>query len=140
MTLEDALRLLVSLAAVLALAGLARWLGLGRDVRIRDEDHARALANEAVFGFDAVDLVLDRAGIGALLKADDGRQMVLRRHGAQFVGRILDSTSGARLDRHFLTIRTGEPGAAPVVLDLGEAAQYWAAGLRHVSVGGKVNA
>jgi hypothetical protein len=121
-----------SLVAILLLAWLARRLRLGGDVRIRDEAHARTLANEAVFGFDPVDIAIDKAGIGALLRDVQGRQMLLRRHGAQFVGRILDPGVDARLDRTFLTIGTGEKSFGQVTLNLGDAAQVWAAGLRHV--------
>lgn len=121
-----------SLVAILLLAWLAARLKLGGDIRIRDEVHARALANEAVFGFDPVDIAIDKAGIGALLRDEQGRQMLLRRHGAQFVGRILDPGVDARLDRTFLTIGTGEKSFGQVTLNLGDAAQVWAAGLRHV--------
>ena len=75
---------------------------------------------------------LPSAGIGALLKDAGGRQMLIRRHGAGFVGRLLDRKVDARLDRNFLTIGTGEKTFGKVTLDLGEAAQYWAAGLRHL--------
>jgi hypothetical protein len=121
-----------SLLAILALAWLARWLDLGGDIRIRDEDQARQLANEAVFGFDPVNIVIDRAGIGALLKDAEGRQMLLRRHGAQFVGRLLDANIEARLDQNFLTIGTGEKSFGQITLNLGDQAQYWAAGMRHL--------
>lgn len=127
-----ALQVGASLVAILLLAWLAARLKLGGDVRIRDEAHARALANEAVFGFDPVDVAIDKAGIGALLRDAQGRQMLLRRHGAQFVGRILDPGVDARLDRTFLTIGTGEKSFGQVTLNLGDAAQVWAAGLRHV--------
>lgn len=130
-----ALKLAGSLAAILLLAALARWLGLGGDVRIRDEAHARQLANEAVYGFEPVAVALDRAGIGALLRDASGRQMLLRRHGAMWVGRLLDTNVQARLDQDFLTIGTGEKTFAPVTLQLGEAAQVWAAGLRHLRHG-----
>ena len=122
----------VSLLSILALAWLAKLLNLGGDLRIRDEDHARALAQEAVFGFVATDMVIDRAGMGALLKDARGRQMLLRRHGAAFVGRLLDRRLEARLDQNFLTIGTGEKTFGSITLNLGDAAQYWAAGLRHV--------
>jgi hypothetical protein len=126
-------KILASLAAILALAWLCRRRGRGGDVRIRDADHARALANEALFGFEPVEIAVDRAGIGALLRDAGGRQMIVRRHGARFVGRLLDPAIEARLDRGFLTVATGEPGAAPVTLDLGERAQFWAAGFRHLA-------
>lgn len=125
-------QLAASLAAILALAWAARRMGLGGDVRIRDEAHARALANEAVYGFDAAEVALDKAGIGALLKDRDGRQMLVRRHGAMFVGRLLDAHVEARLDRDFLTIGTGERNFGKITLNLGPSAQHWAAGLRHL--------
>lgn len=126
------IKLGVSLLSILALAGLAKLLNLGGDLRIRDENHARALAQEAVSGFVATDIVIDRAGMGALLKDAAGRQMLLRRHGAAFVGRLLDRRLEARLDQNFLTIGTGEKTFGSITLNLGDAAQYWAAGLRHV--------
>lgn len=121
-----------SFVAILGLAWLASLLKLGGDLRIRDEDHARELANETVYGFEAIDVVLDRAGMGALLKDVQGRQMLIRRHGAGFVGRLLDRRIEARLDQNFLTIGTGERTFGSITLNLGDAAQYWAAGLRHL--------
>lgn len=121
-----------SFVAILGLAWLASLLKLGGDLRIRDEDHARELANETVYGFEAIDVVLDRAGMGALLKDAQGRQMLIRRHGAGFVGRLLDRRIEARLDQNFLTIGTGERTFGSITLNLGDAAQYWAAGLRHL--------
>ncbi|MFM5914026.1 hypothetical protein D5I55_04480 [Chakrabartia godavariana] len=121
-----------SLLAILGLAWLAKLLNLGGDLRIRDAAHAREIANEAVYGFDATDIVIDRAGMGALLKDVQGRQMLIRRHGAGFVGRLLDQNIEARLDQNFLTIGTGERTFGTITLNLGDAAQYWAAGLRHL--------
>ena len=121
-----------SLLAILGLAWLAKLLNLGGDLRIRDAAHAREIANEAVYGFDATDIVIDRAGMGALLKDAQGHQMLIRRHGAGFVGRLLDQNIEARLDQNFLTIGTGERTFGTITLNLGDAAQYWAAGLRHL--------
>lgn len=121
-----------SLLAILALAWLARRLDLGADVRIRNEDEARQLAAEALCGFDAEDLALDRAGIGALLRDRMGRVMLLKRHGAHFAARLLDSHSHARLDRNFLTIGSGESTFGKVTLDLGDKAQVWASSLRRL--------
>ncbi len=121
-----------SLLAILALALLARWLGLGGDVRIQGEAQARALAQEAIPGFEAIAVALDRAGIGAILKDAEGRQLLLRRHGAHFVGRMLDTAVEARLDQNFLTLGTGEKFFGKITLNLGDKAQYWAAGLRHL--------
>lgn len=121
-----------SLLAILALAWLARRLDLGADVRIRDDDEARQLAAEALCGFEAEDLALDRAGIGALLRDRMGRVMLLKRHGAHFAARLLDSHSHARLDRNFLTIGSGESTFGKVTLDLGDKAQVWASSLRRL--------
>jgi hypothetical protein len=127
-----AAKLAGSLVAILALAGISRWLGLGGDERIRDAAQARRLADEAVCGFTAVDVAVDRAGIGALLRDAGGRQLLLRRHGSRWVGRLLDGRVEARLDRDFLTIGSGERTFGSVTLQLGAAAQVWAAGLRHL--------
>jgi hypothetical protein len=123
-----------SIIAILLLAWTAKGMGLGGDIRIRDEGHARRLAEEAICGFDPVDIVLDRAGIGALMKDASGRHLLIRRHGAQFAGRLLDGHSDSRLDQNFLTIGTGEKAFGKVTLNLGAEAQYWAAGLRRMAV------
>jgi hypothetical protein len=121
-----------SLVAVLALAWIAKLMGLGGDVRIRDADHARALAFDALYGFAATDVVVDRAGYGALLKDAGGRHALVRKHGAHFVTRMVTPQAEGRLDQHFLTIKLAEPDFAPVTLNLGPAAQFWASGLRHL--------
>ncbi len=126
-------QLALSLVAVLLMAAIARWMKLGGDVRIRDEDQARLLADQALCGFNPSEVVIDRAGIGALLKDAEGRQMLIRRNGAHFVGRLLDRNVVARLDRNFLTIGTGERTFGKITLDLGKNAQYWASGLRHLT-------
>lgn len=123
-----------SIVAILFLAWLARSWQLGGDVRIADEAHARALADDAHCGFDPVDVVIDKAGIAALLKDAQGRHMLIRRHGAQFAARLLDRHSESRLDQNFLTIGTGEPSFGRITLNLGNEAQYWASGLRHLKV------
>jgi hypothetical protein len=121
-----------SLVAILLLAWLCRKLELGRDVRLQGEDHARALADEAICGFAPSELAIDRAGIGALLRDNQGRVMLLRRHGAHFAGRLLDSHAFARLDRNLLTIGTGENTFGAITLDLGDKAQVWASSLRRL--------
>lgn len=127
-----------SLLAILALAFVCARLGLGGDVRIGSADEARDLARQALCGFEPVDLALDKAGIGALLRDEAGRVMLLRRHGAHFAARLLDSHAFARLDRNFLTLGTGEDTFGRVTLDLGDKAQVWASSLRHI--GGKTDA
>ena len=121
-----------SLLAILALAWLARRLDLGGDQRIRDEAQARALADEAICGFEPVDIAIDRAGMGALLRDARGRVLLIRRHGTHFASRLLDSHAHARLDRQFLTLATADSRCGSVTVDLGQRAPDWAASLRRL--------
>ncbi|TCJ39900.1 hypothetical protein [Parafrankia sp. BMG5.11] len=121
-----------SLLAILALAWLAHRLGLGGDTRIRDEAHLRELAEEALCGFDPVEIALDRAGVGGLARDAQGRVMLLRRHGAHFASRLLDNHLHVRLDRHLLEVGTGEQRFGRVILNLGDQAPAWAASLRRL--------
>ena len=130
MSVAELIQAGASLVAILLLAGLAYWLGLGRDVRIADAGDAVAKADEAVAGFGGTDVALDRAGIAALVRNPAGQVMLIRRHGAQFVGRLLDGHSHCRLDRDFLIVATGERLAPPVTLHLGEDARLWASSFR----------
>jgi hypothetical protein len=132
MDLDLLLRLGGSLLAIFALAGLAWKLRLGGDLRIRDGAHAQELAEEAMHGFEAVDIAIDRAGHAALLRDADGHVLLLRRHGAHFAARLLTCHAHARLDRHQLVVRTAEKRFGEVTLDLGPQAQYWAASLRRL--------
>jgi hypothetical protein len=136
----DLAKLGISLVAILGLALVARWMNLGGDVRIRDLEHARYLANAAIEGFEPVAIALDKAGIGALLRDSQGQQMLLRRHGAAWVARLLDDRTEARLDHEFLIIGTGEKTFGTVTLHLGEAASVWAAGLRRLPSAGAIYA
>ena len=128
----QALQFAGSLAAILLLAWLARRLGLGGNPRLRDPEEAKLLAGEALCGFEAQDVVLDRAGIGALLRDSAGRMLLLRRHGVHWVARLLDSHAGVRLDRSFMTIATGDKTFGAITLDLGDQAQAWAGSLRRI--------
>lgn len=127
-----ALQAIGSLVAILLVFVLVRTLGMGSDVRISDETEARALAEAAHCGFDPVEIALDRARIGALLRNRAGEVMLIRRHGARFAARVLSSHAGARLDRGFLTLSTEDPHFGSITLDLGEKAQVWAASLRRL--------
>lgn len=127
-----ALQAVGSLIAVLLVFAVVRALGLGNDVRIADEAEARALAEAARCGFDPVEVALDKARIGALLRNRAGEVMLIRRHGARFAARVLSSHAGARLDRGFLTLSTEDPHFGTITLDLGDKAQVWAASLRRL--------
>ena len=121
-----------SLLAILALAWIALKLGLGGDSRIRDEAHLRELAEEALYGFEPVEIAIDRAGLAALARDAEGQVMLLRRHGAHFASRLLDGHTHARLDRHFLVVGTSDRRFGEITLDLGDAAATWAASLRRL--------
>jgi hypothetical protein len=121
-----------SLFAVLLLVLVAWRMGLGGDARIRSEHDACALADEALCGFTPTAIGIDRAGCAALVRDAAGRVMLIRRHGAHFAARLLDSHAHARLDRNFLTIGTAGTGFGSVTLDLGDQAQVWAGSLRHL--------
>lgn len=127
-----AVQLVGSLIAILALAWLAHRLRLGGDARIRSEEEARALADEAICGFDPVAVAVDKAGMGALCRDGKGRVLLLRRHGSHFASRLLDSHSHARLDQGFLTLATADRRFGSVTLDLGDQAAIWAASLRRL--------
>lgn len=122
-----------SLLAILALAWLAHRLGLGGDARITSAEEARALADEALHGFEARDVAIDRAGMGALCRDAGGRILLLRRHGSHWAARLLDSHAHARLDRGFLTLATTDRRFGSVTFDLGDEAPAWAASLRRVA-------
>ena len=102
------LQFLGSLAAIFALAGLAFWLKLGPERVLASQDEARAIADEAVSGFDAVHVSLDTQGRGALLRDRRGRILLLRPHGAHFAGRILAPEARARMESDVLIIDTAE--------------------------------
>jgi hypothetical protein len=130
-----AAKLILSLFAVVALGWLARRLGLGEEARIRDEDHAKAIAFDALYGFEAIDVAVDRAGYAALLKDRLNRHALICAKGGNFVARLVLPPVEGRLDQKLLTIDLQEPDFDPITLNLGEAAQYWASGLRHIPTG-----
>ncbi|MCY1670785.1 hypothetical protein OVA07_07115 [Novosphingobium sp. SL115] len=121
-----------SLIAILILTRLAKGMNLGGEPRIRDEDHARALAEEAVCGFDVQAVVVDRAGYGALARDMAGHVLLIRRHGSHFAARQIVSHAGVRLDGRFLTLSTDDRHFGAATLDLGDQAQVWAASLRRL--------
>ena len=122
-----------SLLAILVLAWLAHRLQLGGDARIRSHDEARELADEALHGFEPVEIALDKAGMGALCRDAAGRVLLLRRHGSHFASRLLDTHVHARLDRGFLTLATADRRFGSVTFELGEDAPKWAASLRRIA-------
>lgn len=125
-------RMGASLTGIGLLYLIAWKMGLGGDPRIADETSARQMAFEGLYGFEAVDAALDRAGMSALLRDAGSRHALIFRVGNRFVARLVPNTAGARLDQALLTINLHEPDLPPVILNLGDKAQYWASGLRHI--------
>lgn len=123
---------LASLVAILALVWFTRRLGLGSDPRILSEEHAKELAEEAICGFEAEAVVVDRAGIGALARDTLGRVLVIRQHGSHFAARQLTSHANVRLNERFLTLATDDRRFGTITLDLGDKAAVWAASLRRL--------
>lgn len=122
----------ISLIAILALYGIARWLKLGGDARIVDAAQAKQIAFDSHYGFIGVDAVVDRAGFGALIKDAENNHILIKAHGAHFVTRIIEPPIDGRLDHGLLTIVPAESSFGAVTLNLGDQAQYWASGLRHI--------
>jgi hypothetical protein len=118
-----------SLIAILALAWLARRLGLGGDRRIASDDEARELAEEALCGFDGEEVAIDRSGTAALVRDREGRILLLRRHGAHFASRLLGPDVAIRREADRLTFATLDRRFGDVTLDLGPAAADWASRL-----------
>ncbi len=76
-----------SLAGVIALALVARWLRLGES-RIADAAQARETAEQMLAGFVAHDALVGTDG-GAALVAGNGAIAILKRHGAKIAARRL---------------------------------------------------
>jgi hypothetical protein len=120
------LKFLGSLLAVGLMVAVAWRLRLGGGgAKLANEAEARALADNAVCGFDAVELALDASGKGALLRDAGGRILLLRPHGVHFAARLLDRASSSVRDGPCLTIVTSDASFAPAVLELGDAAEAW---------------
>jgi hypothetical protein len=100
-----------------------------------DQAHAIRIAYDGIYGFSGVDAAIDRAGYSALVRDREGRHVLIMVKGNKFVTRIVTPPIEGRLDHKLLTIDLREPDCAPVTLNLGDKAQYWASGLRHIPVG-----
>lgn len=102
-----------SLAAILALAGLAWWLRLGGTPRLASEADVAQRAGEVEDGFVPVAVAIDAEGAAALARDAQGRIMLLRRHGNRFAGRVLSAQAHAE--------QQPQPGGSTIMIDCGEA-------------------
>ena len=137
----ELLQFVGSLVAILALAGIAHALKLGREPKLENEDEVRRMAGEAVEGFAAVAIARDRQGRGAILRDGAGRLLVLKPHGNFFASRLLTHGAKARLwkDRGEATLEVdcGERRFGNVFLDILDA-PAWAEAVN--ALGGSPNA
>jgi hypothetical protein len=102
-----------SLAAILALAGLAWWLKLGPTLPLTCEDDVRRIAAEIEDGFTPVAVAYDEKGAGALAKDAQERIMLIKAHGNRFAGRMLTAQAKAVLQ--------DQPGEFNIIIDCGDA-------------------
>lgn len=118
-----------SLVAILALAGLARWMKLGGAPRLDSADAVRRAAGEVEDGFAVIATTQDMRGLAALARNTEGRIMVIKRHGNRFAGRVLGPQAEARLWRDqavpALEVDCGEARFGKVVLEIPDA-EAWA--------------
>ncbi|MFZ9395750.1 MAG: hypothetical protein ACO25F_06785 [Erythrobacter sp.] len=119
---SELIQFLGSLVAILALAGIARWLKLGRNPTLADDVAGMTAAAEAVDGFEAVAQARDLHGLGAILRDGSGRVLVLKPHGSHFAGRILTGAAKATvwqdLQHRGLYVDCGERRFGGVYLEI----------------------
>ncbi len=109
----------VSLVAILALAGFARWMRLGGEPELEDVADVHRIAGEVEDGFEAEVIGIDHAGAAALLRDADGRIMLIKRHGNRFAGRLLGPKAQASHSGDALIVDSGEKrfGCVPLIVD-----------------------
>jgi hypothetical protein len=95
-----------SIVAILALAGVARWLRLGES-RIASAAEAREIAEDMLVGFYAHAALVSQDG-GAAIVAGNGAIAVLKRHGARVAARRLLAPLSIGPAIEGVTVRTGE--------------------------------
>ncbi|MFN2099138.1 hypothetical protein [Altererythrobacter sp. MF3-039] len=103
-----AIQFVGSLLAILVLAWIAKKLGLGGELRIESEDHARQLADEVLNGFDPQEIEVGSDGRSAIMRDGSGQVMIMRQHGNKFAGRLLGPGSGSAVEEDRLEVRTGD--------------------------------
>lgn len=104
----NALQIIGSLIAVLAVIAAVKLLGLGR-AELTGADDAREHAEAMVHGFTATDAIVCGEGNGALVAGGQGDFVVLKRLGSQYAARKLlpPITTSAR-DETVLHIESGD--------------------------------
>jgi len=124
-----------SLVAILALAGLARWMKLGGSPRLDSEQAVRRAAGEVEDGFEPIAIARDAEGYAALARDARGRIMVIRRHGNRFAGRVLGPGAAASSGAGMIDIDCGEVRFGPTRLAIAQA-EAWAAAINRLDRAG----
>lgn len=96
-----------SLVAILALAGAAWGLRLGRDGRIASAEEAADAAEHALAGFATQGAVVGADGMAALAVGTDGRVAAMKRHGAHIAVREV-AWAAVRAAPDGIVVETGE--------------------------------
>ena len=107
-----------SMVAIFALYALARALRLGGKPKLADEESVRFAAGEVEDGFVAERIAIARQGAAALASDALGRIMLIKRHGNQFAGRILDSEAQVQEEVDAIIVDCGDPRFGKVRLSL----------------------
>lgn len=113
-----------SLVAILALVGLARWLGLGGSPLLGDAADVRRVADEVEDGFIAADFAVSQDQTAALTLGTDGRIMLIRRHGNRFAGRILGPNACAHAAGDTLAVDCGEARFGKTLLTIPDSSTW----------------
>lgn len=114
-----------SLIAILVISALAVWLKLGGKLTLKDADAVARAACEVVDGFEPVRSSIARDAACALARDEQGRIMVIKRHGNKFAGRVLTSAARVREEVDALIVDPHETQFGRVRLTLSDA-PYWA--------------
>lgn len=118
-----------SLVAVFAVAGLVKWLDLGRAEPL-DEAAAQRIAEEVFIGHRFGAAAVDRDGRAALVEGLAGEVALVRAHGDKWVARLLGPAT-VTLQGERLVVPAGETMFGATTLALAPAeAERWAAKLK----------
>jgi hypothetical protein len=120
-----------SLAAILALAGLAWGLKLGGEALLGDDERVRQAAGEVEDGFSPIAIARDTTGSAALARDAAGRIMVIKRHGNRFAGRMLGPSAAAWVAGGQIEVVPGEARFGTVFLTIHDA-EAWADAINEI--------